>query len=62
MIEHLLTYADDLLLRWKIDSEFALQDALKLIGHLLDLLVELGMEISLEKTVALLRLTGLSRY
>ena len=59
MIEHLLTYADDLLLRWKSDSEFALRDALKLIGHLLDLLVELGMEISLEKTVALLRLTGL---
>lgn len=59
MIEHLLTYADDLLLRWKIDSEFALQDALTLIGHLLDMLVTMGMEISLEKTVVLLRLTGL---
>lgn len=57
MLQRLRTYADDLLLRWKID--IALKDALRLIGHLLDLLVTMGMEISTEKTVVLLRLPGL---
>ena len=56
--KHLLTYADDLLARWLLDSRASFHAAVHQIGIILGILEDLGMRINLSKSVILLRLSG----
>ena len=55
---HLVTYADDLVALWSIQSKLEVMHMLTQIGALLDVLHEAGMMVNFDKTVFLLRLSG----
>ena len=56
--KHMLTYADDLLSKWMVQSKADMSNAVKQVGIILDVLEECGMKINLTKSVILLRLSG----
>ena len=55
---HLLTYADDLITRWKILSASDFQTCLEQLGSVLEILHCAGMTVNFQKTVVLMRLAG----
>ena len=57
-LQHLITYADDLIARWKIETSSDLQNCIHQISILLDTLEQVGMTVNLTKTVILVRLEG----
>ena len=56
--EHLITYADDLITLWCLQSHADVSDMLQQIGILLDTLELVGMQVNLDKTAFLIRLSG----
>ena len=60
-MQHLITYADDLIARWKIESVADLDRCLRQLSALLDTLAQVGMKVNFQKTVILLRLEGSQR-
>ena len=59
-MSHLITYADDLISRWTLHSPAAVHTMLVQIGIVLDTLESVGMQVNLDKTAFLLRLSGRS--
>ena len=55
---HLISYADDLVLKWEFDHLEDLPRALIDIGHLLDVLEANQLVVNLRKTACLLRMSG----
>ena len=56
--EHLITYADDIIAKWTIDSKDQIYQMICQIGQLLDALQEVGMKVNFAKTAFLMRLSG----
>ena len=56
--EHLITYADDLLAHWCVQSRTQVNNAVTNMGKVLDVLEAFGMIVNLSKSVVLLRLSG----
>ena len=58
MWHHLITYADDLIAKWRIESKQQFLDSLSQLSKLLSILDSAGMKVNFQKTVILLRLEG----
>ena len=58
LIHWLICFADDLLLRWKINSSSEVHHALHAVGQLLDVLEQHHLIFNPKKTVMLIRLEG----
>ena len=58
--EHLITYADDLIAMWLLSAPSDIFQMIQQIGILLDTLELMGMQVNLEKTAFLIRLSGRS--
>ena len=55
---HLITYADDILCKWKIQNASQLGDIVQQIGPIFDCIEDSGLLISFAKTAILLRVEG----
>ena len=60
--QHLSIYADDLISQWIVETIEQFQDVLVDIGLLLDLFEAMSLQVSLTKSVVLLRLTGTNSH
>lgn len=56
--EHIIIYADDVHLRWIINSHPQALNALIEFQHMLDVLKTYGFQINMTKSVAIMRLIG----
>ena len=56
--EHLITYADDILAMWVVQSQPQVSIAVMQMGTILDLLEAFGMHVNTAKSVVILRLSG----
>ena len=56
--EHLITYADDLLFKWRLLSKQQFTDALQHMGCILDCLEGFGLQVSFDKTAILAKIEG----